>query len=742
MFDLGEIGAYLTLNDAAYMSKLKGIDTASNSIFDKIKGYALKAFAAIGGTMFLKSAVSEFNGAEFSVKMYSSALRANGMEVERNAASAKSFAEEMQRLTVHEDDAVLAAMRHGLSLGFTSSQIDEVTKAAIGLGERYGFDLPQAMTLLARAQNGHTEQLLRMGIQLDTTKSKAEQFQQLMGIGAGSFGMATDAAKTNKGALEQLNNTYSDAKENIGEALAPAVTALSQTLKELLLTFNSWDKSTISAIIRTASLVAGLLLAKNALTGLRALYAGVNALIALKTANTIANTAATISNTAANIANGASQKGTAGAAAVGGFLGVNTIAAGIATRGAGMAARGGIMGGVGSAIAGTGTVLGTSVGTLFATGGIAAALGIPTLIATVSAAGFLTGKWIADITGLTQVQERFWGRMRYGLDAIEEKSAGLDKKLQAMNKERQAKLEQKRVDKELADSRNKYNLHVSETDWNGEFDAASAEKKVKMAGDVMTELSMMIEKLAKDDSVESFAKRTELYDRMTEMRKKQEAALQEIDKERIESIQKVVDENKKISDRKLRYLEAGLRSDGKFDMSDEYKLANEKMLAQQRQYDNMRRELENEILNKGSKEKIQLLRDAVTQELLELGRLKEEAKKAADNPREKYTSSMASYAKDIYGDEDMSTKDKIEKITSLNAENRAIYDKIAKETGKDYSRSSKGMQDSISLGKLVKQLEKNEKAEAQKKVVDAIKESTEAIKTIGKGGMITFPDKF
>ena len=747
MFDLGEIGAAVTLDDRKYMDKLKGLDTASETTFNKIKGYALKAFAAIGGTMFLKSSVKEFNEAEHGAAMYSSVLRANGQEYRLNTKAAVEFSEQMQKVTVHQHDAVLATMRYGLSLGVSQSSIEETTKAAIGLSERYGMDMPTAMKLLVRAENGHTEMLGRMGIQLDTTKSKAEQFQQFLQIGLGSFGMATDATKTNRGALEQLNNTYIEAKEKIGEALAPAITSIAQKLKSLLEVFLGFDKTTISAIIRTGGLIIAIKTLSGFLSGMRALYAGKNILLAANTALLAAKTKATVADTAANIANAASARGmgsvgfltTAGAgartmypasvlaapAASGGLFGVNAMAAG-------MAAKGGMMGSMGG-------LLGTSVGSLAASGSVGAISAAGGLVAATGVLGFAIGKLTADITGLTPVLERTFGSWFHGLDGIEARSADLDKKLIESNKKRQeekdAIVAAKKAMEEKAKAEKEYQKKMYEVNFESSYDSADAKTKAKMAGKEAGRLNVEFLN-APDNTAEELEKKAALWEKTLAMRKRYEAALEEIDKEREESIKKLIEEGKKTADRKLNYLEAGLRSDGKFDMADEAKLASAKVVEQEKQVNQLRLELQKTT----DREKIALLHDSINKDLVELGRLREDAKNAANAPREKYTSSMATYAKDIYGDEDMSVKDKVAAITSLNAENRAIYEKNIKEQNKVNPKATQSDKELISLGKLVKQLEKNSKAEDQKKVVEAIKESTAAIKEI-KGGIGFLPDK-
>lgn len=736
MFNLGEYGAFVTLNDSQYMSKMQGLDTTASSVFDRIKGYALKAFAAIGGTMFLKSTIAEFNNAEYAAKMYSSALRANGYEAGLNTIAAKNFSEEMQRLTSYEDDAVLAAMRHGLSLGIQQSAIEETTKSAMGLAERYGMDLPSAMTLLAKAQNGQTAQLARMGIALDTTKSKQEQYQQLLAIGASSFGMVTDAAKTNRGALDQLNNTYSDTKEAIGGALAPTITSLAQTLKELLLTFNSWDKSTIAAIVRTSALVAGLVLARSA-------YITVITFLALKTKLLAGDTAATAANTAANLANAASQK----AMSASGYLSgrgyaAATVAAPVAARGlfgvnalaAGMAAKGGLMGA-------TGGLLGTSVGSIAASGSVAV-IGAAGALATATAIlGFKFGKLTADITGLTPVLERTFGSWFHGLDAIEARSADLDKKLQDLNKARQAKLEKQRVDAELVKAKKEYGDKIGDADFENQVysadfrikqrhDPEDVKTKVKLLGEKAAEL-MNAFLAAPGNSPEELEKKAAMYDKALAMQKRYDQALEEFDSERQASVKTFMDEQQKSSSRRLNYLEAGLREDGKFDMADEARLAGARLLEQERKINEMRLKQS----QTHSLEEYKLWEDTISAELVELGKLREEARKSVETPRDKYAGAMSSYVGNIENDKTLTMKERTEAILSANAENRALFEKFRGETDKSNPKSSKEIKDGMAMKKLIDYLDRNAKAVDRKQELETLKEIEKAIKAQTPGSV-------
>jgi hypothetical protein len=173
-------------------------------------------------TNFVSSSIEAFGRQEAAVKNLRTALGLLGQSYQIRGMA--TFATQMQKITVHGDEAVMEVMKLGASIGkLSGGKLKEATKAAIGLSSAFGMDLTSAMRLVARAAVGDTSTLARYGIKLDTTKTKAEQFYEVLKIGAGNFKLATEEAKTHLGQIDQMKNAYSDLKESIGETAVETV---------------------------------------------------------------------------------------------------------------------------------------------------------------------------------------------------------------------------------------------------------------------------------------------------------------------------------------------------------------------------------------------------------------------------------------------------------------------------------------------------------------------------------------
>ena len=252
--DLGKMYASVVLDDGDFKSGLNRMQTSAESVFKKIGSIA----AAYLSWRSIADVTSAFMTQQDAVEGVRSALRNLGREADGNTAKFARFASEMQKITKYGDESTLAVMSQGMRLGIDPSQIESVTKSAMGLSQKLGIDLPSSMQLLARASKGHTEMLARYGISLDQNLSKEEQYQQILKQGADSFSLVTDAAQTASGQFAQMANALGDSKEAIGqiavEALLPAVRGIT----ELSTAFNNLDPAMQQLIVTAGTLGASL----------------------------------------------------------------------------------------------------------------------------------------------------------------------------------------------------------------------------------------------------------------------------------------------------------------------------------------------------------------------------------------------------------------------------------------------------------------------------------------------------
>jgi len=188
-------------------------------------GRQMLAMAGVGGGLYAVK-----RGFDYVVK---SALEQERVERELTAAVQgsiavyKSYAAEMQKLTIYGDEQILTQMAYAKNLGVTTGKLQEATTAAIGLAARYRIDLAAAMMLVGRASQGQTQMLTRYGIVIDQNLSTQEKFNEILRIGAESFGLAEAEAATAAGSILQMKNAISDTAETLGDVMLPAIKDLS-----------------------------------------------------------------------------------------------------------------------------------------------------------------------------------------------------------------------------------------------------------------------------------------------------------------------------------------------------------------------------------------------------------------------------------------------------------------------------------------------------------------------------------
>ena len=220
-----DIEAKMGLDDSEYRAKLQQAPGAAKSAFSSMAvavgsiaaTMATKAAAFVGGQ--LKSTLTFWQTQEDAVDSLNDALRLSGAG-EGWSDRLQKAASDLQAYTSYGDEATLSTMALGLNMDIAASQIEDVTKAAMGLAKSYNMDVNTTMMLFAKANKGMTSALSRYGIVVDQTKSKEEQFNEILRQSKALFENAEADTLSEK--IAQVGNAFGDVKERIGEIVAKA----------------------------------------------------------------------------------------------------------------------------------------------------------------------------------------------------------------------------------------------------------------------------------------------------------------------------------------------------------------------------------------------------------------------------------------------------------------------------------------------------------------------------------------
>jgi hypothetical protein len=255
--------ASVSIDTTGVQSGIENLQNPIKNMVDNIKTGFAQIGLAISGVQqvigLVRGAIDPLiaasNVQEDAVTSLNAALRNTGLNVDKVSGQLQGYAASIQKVTRYGDEAILSGTALAQNIGkFGEDILPDVQKAAVGLAATYKIDLKTAFELLGRASKGQTSTLTRYGIVLDTTKTKEEQFAQILQMGADGFSIAKDEAESGAGALEQYKNIVGDLQESMGDllktVLIPVVKTLSAGITAATNFFRSLTETPLESTIR------------------------------------------------------------------------------------------------------------------------------------------------------------------------------------------------------------------------------------------------------------------------------------------------------------------------------------------------------------------------------------------------------------------------------------------------------------------------------------------------------------
>lgn len=150
-----------------------------------------------------------------------------------------------------------------------TAEAQDLLRLAMDVSAGTGRDLETVSLALARAHDGNTTALGRMGVAVKDAEGNALSFSEVQANLNDMFGgQAAAAADTAAGKAAILSARYGDLQETIGAALLPIMSEVVGVASSLLTWFGSLDEGTQQWIVRVGLLGGGLVLAARAVSGI------------------------------------------------------------------------------------------------------------------------------------------------------------------------------------------------------------------------------------------------------------------------------------------------------------------------------------------------------------------------------------------------------------------------------------------------------------------------------------------
>lgn len=231
----------------------------STKLLTSITGGLAAAYASVKSAMALLAGLDKINAAydesANAVGGLETALRLQGANVEIESARLQSFASDMQSLIGAEDDATLAMMKQASMMGVATEDLDDMAKAAIGLGEAMGTSAESGMEMMRRAQEGNFLAFQKQFPAMRAMTTDTQKLAFVTDLASKGLEAKADASHRVAGMGERANNAIGDLMESVGALLAPVrilisagLTTLAESLSTLLIPAVEYAKEVLANI--------------------------------------------------------------------------------------------------------------------------------------------------------------------------------------------------------------------------------------------------------------------------------------------------------------------------------------------------------------------------------------------------------------------------------------------------------------------------------------------------------------
>ncbi len=206
-------------------------------------------------------AIEEAKNAEREINSLNVALAKNGIYSVETSKSFQILADQIEATTLYTGGAILENTALLTSMTSLNEQgIARTIKAATELAATYDIELGAATEALAKASRGNTTSLQKLGLEFETSGTKAQNFESILNALEARQGTAAAKANTYEGSQKKITDSSNKVFEAIGALITqnPAVLGAMGAFAKILgatagalETFGEWTR-------RNSDLLEGL----------------------------------------------------------------------------------------------------------------------------------------------------------------------------------------------------------------------------------------------------------------------------------------------------------------------------------------------------------------------------------------------------------------------------------------------------------------------------------------------------
>ena len=218
--------------------------------------------AAVGD--FLKSSVEAFKQEQVVIAQLSNSLANMGLSFNDVQPALQRTVDSFTNLGFHNEETMLSFNKLAVGLQNPKKALDLMSTAA-DLARYNQISLADAADLMVKASQGSAKGFKNLGISLDKSLTPIEAFNKLMAEAKDRINGTADAyGNTLAGSMDRASAKLDDAKQKLGEKLAPAVIALSNAMTKYLVPAIEWIGKNIGILSGFAAALGAVALGMKA----------------------------------------------------------------------------------------------------------------------------------------------------------------------------------------------------------------------------------------------------------------------------------------------------------------------------------------------------------------------------------------------------------------------------------------------------------------------------------------------
>jgi hypothetical protein len=164
-----------------------------------------------------------------------------------------------QKVSTFTDDQLRPAYQNLLVATKDVKQTQDLMTVAMDVAAAKGLDLETVTKAMAKAHDGNTGALSKLGIAVKDASGETLSFEQIMANATKTFGgSAQAAAETTSGKMQNLKRDLGELTEQIGTVMLPIVQQLADKLLPVIQRFSEMDAGTQQMIVGVGLAVAAI----------------------------------------------------------------------------------------------------------------------------------------------------------------------------------------------------------------------------------------------------------------------------------------------------------------------------------------------------------------------------------------------------------------------------------------------------------------------------------------------------